>query len=86
MIKIVFEEYAYCKHHLDFTLPFIQQNKKLTTLVEDDPKAPSSIEESVTTFSGLLHFTLDHCLTALSTKQGGIKYHLLSIWEDSTWD
>ena len=37
-------------------------------------------------FLGLLHFTLDPYLIMLSVKQGGIKYHFLSFWYDSTWD
>ena len=37
-------------------------------------------------FPGLLHFTLDPYLIILSVKQGGIKYHFLSLWYDSTWD
>ena len=45
---------------------------------EGDPKA--------TLFPGLLHFTLDPYLIMLSVKQGGIKYHFLSHWYDSTWD
>ena len=31
-------------------------------------------------FPGLLHFTLDTYLIMLSIKQGGIKYHFLSLW------
>ena len=26
------------------------------------------------------------CLIMLSIKQGGIKYHFLSLWYDSIWD
>ena len=37
-------------------------------------------------FPGLLYFTLDSYLIMLSVKQGGIKYHFLSLWYDSTWD
>ena len=39
-----------------------------------------------TPFSGLLHFTLDMYLMLLSVKQGGIKYHFLNLWYDSTLD
>ena len=39
-----------------------------------------------TPFPGLLHFTLDLYLIMLSVKQGGIKYHILILWYDSTWD
>ena len=34
----------------------------------------------------MLHFTLDMYLILLSVKQGGIKYHFLSLWYDTTWD
>ena len=33
------------------------------------------IWEGAIPFPGLFHFTLDKCLTSLSVKQGGIKYH-----------
>ena len=65
---------------------------KLATVIEGNPKAPFSI---VTTsqcrggryiFPGLFHFTLDPYFIRLSSKQGGIKYHFLSLWDDSTWD
>ena len=41
--------------------------------------------KGATTLLGLLHFTLDTYLIILSVKQGGIKYHFLSLWYDSTW-
>ena len=71
---------------------FNVKSKKLATLVEGDPKAPFSIATTpgcragATSFSGLLHFILDTYLIMLSVKQGGIKYHFLSLWYDSTWD
>ena len=40
----------------------------------------------ITPLPGLLHFTLDPYFKKLSVKQGGIKYHFLSLWYDSTWD
>ena len=51
----------------------------------DDTKAPFPIGvgEGTTPFPGLLHFTLDPYLIMLSVKQGGIKYHFLSLWYDS---
>ena len=57
---------------------------KLATLVEGDTKTPFSIAstgvgEGATPFPGLLHFTLDPYLILLSIKQGGIKYHFLSL-------
>ena len=60
---------------------------KLATIVEGNPKAPFSIATTPMcrggrySFPGLLYFTLDP-----SVKQGGIKYHFLSLWYDSTWD
>ena len=44
------------------------------------------VGEGVTPFPGLLHFTLDTYFIMLSVKQGGNKYHFLSLWYDSTWD
>ena len=44
------------------------------------------IGEGATLFPGLLHFTLEMHPIMLSVKQGGIKYHFLSLWYDSTWD
>ena len=63
---------------------------KLATLVEGDLKAPFSIATTprvgATPLPGLPHFTLDPYLIMLSVKQGGIKYHFLSLWYDSTLD
>ena len=65
---------------------------KLAILVKADLKALFSIAttpgvgEDATQFPGLFHFTLDMCLIMLSVKKGGIKYHFLSLWYDSTWD
>ena len=65
---------------------------KLATIVEGNPKAPFSIATTTMcrggrySFPGLLYFTLDPYLIMLSVKQGGIKYHFLSLWYDSTWD
>ena len=44
------------------------------------------VGKGATPFPGLLHFTLNTYLILLSVKQGGIKYHFLSLWYDSTWD
>ena len=46
----------------------------------------TNVEEGASLFPGLLHFTLDMYLIMLSIKQGGIKYHLLNLWYDLTWD
>ena len=63
----------------------------MATVVEGDPKDPFSkattgVGEGATPFPGLLHFTLDPYHIMLSVKQGGIKYHFLSLWYDLTWD
>ena len=64
----------------------------LATIVEGNPKVPFSIATTPRCrggryyFPGLLYFTLDPYLIMLSVKQGGIKYHFLSLWYDSTWD
>ena len=50
-------------------------SKKQANLVEGNPKAPFSIAT-----------TLDSYLIMLSVKQGGIKYHFLSLWYNSFWD
>ena len=44
------------------------------------------VGEGATPFPGLLYFTLDPYLIMPSVNQGGIKYHFLSLWYDSTWD
>ena len=65
---------------------------KLATIVEGNPKAPFSIATTPMcrggrySFPGLHYFTLDPYLMMLSVKQGGIKYHFLSLWYDSTCD
>ena len=51
---------------------------KLATLVEGVPKVPFSIATTLR--------CRDLYLIMLSVKQGGIKYHFLSLWYDSTWD
>ena len=64
----------------------------MATIVEGNPKAPFSIATTPRcrggcySFPVLLYFTLDPYLIMLSVKQGGIKYHFLSLWYDSTWD
>ena len=74
------------------TLIILWNKVKLATIVEGNPKAPFSIATTPMcrggrySFPGLLYFTLDPYLIMLSVKQGGIKYHFLSLWYDSTWD
>ena len=64
----------------------------MATIVEGDQKAPFSIATiprwrgGSYSFTGLLYFTLNPYLIMLSIKQGGIKYHFLGLWHDSTWD
>ena len=65
---------------------------KFVNVIEGDPKAPFSIattsrcREGRYAFPGLTNFILDLYFIMLSVKQGGIKYHFLSLWYDSTWD
>ena len=72
-------------------LPYIVSKVKLAIIVEGNRKAPFSIATTPRcrgggySFPGLLYFTLDTYLIILSVKQGGIKYHFLSLWYDSTW-
>ena len=64
----------------------------MATLVEGDSKASFMIATtprcrgSAAPFPGLLLFTFDPYRIILSVKQGGIKYHFLSLSYDSTWD
>ena len=64
----------------------VKKKMKLATLVEGDSKAPFLIattprcREGTTPFPVLPHFTFDLYLIMLSVKQGGIKYHFLSLW------
>ena len=57
------------------------------TLVEGDPKAPFQyllVAEGATPFLGLPDLTFNPHLIMPSVKYGGIKYHFLSLWYDST--
>ena len=59
------------------------------TVVEGDPKAPFTTPrcwQSTTTFLELYHFLLDPYYIIMTVKQSGIKYPVLSLWNDSTWD
>ena len=64
----------------------------MTTVVEGDLKASFSIATTLrcrgvcNSFTWIAPLTLDPYLIMLSVKQGGIKYHFLSLWYDSTWD
>ena len=65
---------------------------KLVTVVEGDMKALFSIPSTSRCWRGYSSFSciapppLDLYLIMLNVKQGGIKYHFLSLWYDSTWD
>ena len=65
---------------------------KLATVVEVDPKSPFSIATTTRCMGGRYAFlwitplTLNPYLIMLSVKQGGFKYHFLSLWYDSTCD
>ena len=73
-------------------------SKKLMTAVEGNlsrATTPSvtfqellhrGVGKGATPFHGLLHFTLNTNLKMLSVKQGGIKYHFLSLWYHSNWN
>ena len=73
-------------------LLYINISKKLATIVEGNPKVPFSIATTPrcrggrNSFPGWLYFTLDPHLIMLIVKQGGSKYHFLSLWYDSTWN
>ena len=64
---------------------YIYSKEKLATIVEGDPNAPFSIDNTPKCREGL-RFTLYPTLIMLSAKHGGIKYHFLSLWYDSIWD
>ena len=63
---------------------------KLANLVEGDPKAPFSIATTLRCRGGRYSFPwiapLYPYIIMLSVKQGGIKYHFLSLCYDSTWE
>ena len=61
---------------------------KLATVVEGEPKALFSVATTPRTqHLSLGSSTLPLIRTLLCcVKQGGIKYHFLSLWYDSTWD
>ena len=62
------------------------------TLVKDDLKVSFSIATTQRCRGGCYSIpltallTLDPNFIILSVKQGGIKYHFLSLWYNSTWD
>ena len=75
--------------------PNIVSDKKYggwPTVFEDDPKAPFSIaltprcKGECSSFPWIVSFTLDAYLIMMNDQQGGIKYHSLSLWYESTWE
>ena len=58
----------------------------LATEVTGNPNASFSIAITPRCRGRALLLSLDPYLIVLSVKQGGIKYHFLSLWYDSTWD
>ena len=58
---------------------------KLATFVKGDPNAPFSIA-TTPRCRGECYSIPWIAPVYLSVKQGGIKYHFLSLWYDSTWD
>ena len=59
----------------------------MATLVKGDSKAPLSIAVTPRCRGGHYSFPwIAPHLKMLSVKQGGIKYHFLSVWYNSTWD
>ena len=55
--------------------------KNLVIVVKVNPKASFSLA----TTPRIVPLTFDTYLMMLSAMQGGIKYHFLSLWNDSTW-
>ena len=82
----VFDIYAYIQ-------TLIQMHKiKVGNIVEGDPRAPFSIATtlrcrlgrySIPWIAPLYPWSLP---IVLSAKKGSIKYHLLHLWYDLTWD
>ena len=69
---------------------FPNKKVKLATLVEDLPNAPFSLATTLRCREGLYSIPRIASLyprsSPYSAKQGGIKYHFLSLWNDSTRD
>ena len=92
IVGILFMCGCKCMWVCAYACMFYSKVVKLATIVEGDPKAPFLIATTPRcrggrySFPGLLYFTLDLYLIMLSVKQGGIKYHFLSLWYDLTWD
>ena len=78
------------KIYFYFLLVDILNNKSKLALVKGEPKAPFSVATTPRCRGGHYSFPwiapLYPNLIILSAKQGGVKYHFLSLWYDSTWD
>ena len=88
--KVLFKSLI-CEYHLNREISK-QVKVKLATVVEGDLKAPFS-RATTPRSRGVCYsspwidpITLHTYLILLSVKQGGIKYHFLSLWYDSTRD
>ena len=92
VLVLLVTSHTYNRQFWFFNIGFLMIVVKLATIVEGDQKVPFSIATTPMckggrySFPGLLYFTLDPYIIMLSVKQGGIKYHFLSLWYDSTWD
>ena len=68
------------------------ERQRWLTVVEGNPKSPFSIANRPTcigghdSFRSIAPLPFDSYLIMLNTKRGSIKYHLLSLWFNSTWD
>ena len=69
---------------LVYRVDFVIQTSQIEYIKLQQTLLDRGIGEAATPYPGLLHFTLDPYLIMLSAKQGGIKYHFLSLWYDST--
>ena len=58
----------------------------MAIVVDGDPNAPFSLATTPRCRGGWYSLPWIAPLIMLSVKQGGIKYHFLSLWYDSIWD
>ena len=86
-ISICIQDHICIYMHVCVSIYYVHMSSNVSDVVESNPKALFSLATTskyrggAITFLGLLHFTLD---IMLSVKQGGIKYHFLRLWYDST--
>ena len=93
MLNLIYLYLIVCKQKTVFKQIYIYiYIYKLVAVIEDDLKAPFSVattpsfREGHYSFPMIAPLTFDTHLILLSVKHGGIKYHFLSLWYDSTWD